>query len=308
MIFNKLKKVFILVFLLFSGIGFSDLFATIPDTLRLLVIGNSFSQNATRFLPEFAKERGHVLIIGRAEIGGCPLKKHWELVELAEKNPSDLKAKPYNGKSLRMLLSEGKWDVVTMQQYSMNSGYEESYMPYAERLYQFIKALQPNARIVLHQTWAYRSDSKDFTRISEKDFAKSQKEMWDKSRTAYHKIATRLNVGIIPVGDAFWKAGSAKKWAYKKDSNFDYANPVYPILPDQTNSLNKGYFWDNNNKLVFDAHHANDAGCYLAGLVWYSFLFNESVTKIKFAPPGIPSGFAVYLRETAKSVQGKMIN
>lgn len=90
--------------------------------------------------------------------------------------------------------------------------------------------------------------------------------------------------------------------------NFNYANPIHPILPDQANPLNKGYFWDSNNKLIFDTHHANEAACYLTGLVWYSFLFNESPTNIKFAPLGIPSGFAVYLSKTAKSVQSRIVN
>ncbi len=47
------------------------------DTLRLFLIGNSFSQNAARFLPQLAEEGGHPLVIGRAEIGGCTLQKHW---------------------------------------------------------------------------------------------------------------------------------------------------------------------------------------------------------------------------------------
>ena len=39
--------------------------------LRVFLIGNSFSQNATRYLPELAKEGGHQLELGRAELGGC---------------------------------------------------------------------------------------------------------------------------------------------------------------------------------------------------------------------------------------------
>lgn len=302
MFFYSLKRLCFVVFLLFSGITSAHLFATVPDTLRLLLIGNSFSQNATRYLPEIAKEKGHCLIIGRAEIGGCPLKKHWELKELADANPNDPKGKPYKDKSLKMLLSEEKWDVVTMQQYSMNSGFEESYMPYAQKLYEFIRTLQPNARILLHQTWAYRSDSKDFTRISEKDFAKSEQEMWEKSRAAYHKIARQLNVNVIPVGDAFHEVNIDGRWAYKVDSKFDFTIQKYPELPEQSNSLHRGYYWDKNNKLLFDAHHANEAGCYLGGLVWYSFLFKESPTKIKFIPTEVHDDFALYLRKVAKSV------
>ena len=301
-ILNKFRRTIVFSLLIFSGIELSYLSAAVPDTLRLLVIGNSFSQNATRYLPQLAMEKGHYLIIGRAEIGGCPLKKHWELVEMALANPTDLKAKPYNGKSLRILLSDCKWDVVTMQQYSMNSGFEQSYMPYAEKLYQLIKELQPNARILLQQTWAYRSDSKDFTRISETDFAKNEKEMWEKSRAAYHKVSQLLNLKIIPVGDAFWEVSSDSRWAYKVDSKFDFSNQIYPNLPNQTNSLHRGYYWDKNKKLIFDAHHANEAGCYLGSLIWNAILFNESPTNIKFTPTEVPADFAWHLRKVAKSV------
>jgi hypothetical protein len=42
----------------------------------LFLIGNSFSQNAAKYLPQLAQEGNHPLIIGRAEIGGCSLQKH----------------------------------------------------------------------------------------------------------------------------------------------------------------------------------------------------------------------------------------
>jgi len=271
------------------------------DTLRLFLVGNSFSQNAARYLPQLAKEGSHHLVIGRAEIGGCTLRKHWELAELAEQNPNDPKGKPYNGKSLRKLLSEGVWDVVTLQQYSLHSGDVQTYQPYARKLYDFIKRLQPNARVVLHQTWAYRSDSKDFSQIAEKKFAGNEKEMWQMSGAAYRTVAKELGISFIPVGDAFWKVSSGHK-AFRKDMKFDYENPVFPALPNQANSLHRGYFWDGNKKLNFDTHHANEAGCYLGSLVWYAFLFNESPTKIAFVPETVPPNFAAYLKRIAKSV------
>lgn len=272
------------------------------DTLHLFLIGNSFSQNAARYLPQLAKEGGHNLVIGRAEIGGCTLKKHWELAELAAKNTEDPKGKPYNGKSLRMLLSQGTWDVVTMQQYSFHSGDVETYQPYARKLYDLIRTLQPNAKVVLHQTWAYRSDSKDFSLTGENVYAKNAEEMFRMSRAAYQTVAKELDVKIIPVGDAFRKVSSGKKWGYQPDLKFDFSNPANPDLPKQDNSLHRGYYRDNSQKLVFDSHHANEAGCYLGSLVWYTFLFGESPVKLKFVPKEVSPDFAVYLKKTAKSV------
>lgn len=272
------------------------------DTLRLFLIGNSFSQNATRYLPQLAAEGGHPLKIGRAELGGCSLQRHWEIAEAAEKNPEDPKGKAYNGKSLRELLSAGKWDVVTIQQNSMNSGDVTTYSPYARKLFDLIKSIQPKARIVIHQTWAYRSDSKKFTQIAENQHAANAREMWEKSRAAYHTIAKELGIDILPVGDAFWKINSDPKTAYKPDASFDLENAQYPALPDQTYSLHAGYRWDNNKKFAFDSNHANEAGCFLGGLVWYGALFKESPVKLKFRPEKVDEAFDVVLKKTAWDV------
>jgi len=268
------------------------------QSLRLFLIGNSFSQNATQFLPELSKKGGHELIIGRAELGGCSLQRHWEHAAAAEANPNDEKGKPYKGKSLKMLLSEGTWDVITLQQYSKISTDLSTYEPYATKLYEYVRKLQPNARIVFHQTWAYRSDSNDFGQLTEGGEAKNEQEMWEKSRAAYRATAASLHAAVIPTGDAFWQMSSSRKWAYHRDKNFDFKNPAMSNLPDQRNSLHVGYAW-NKEKLNFDSHHASPAGCYLGALVWYGFLFRESPLKLTFIPENVPADFAKQLRKTA---------
>jgi hypothetical protein len=173
---------------------------------------------------------------------------------------------------------------------------------YAEKLYNYIKSIQPNATVVIHQTWAYRVDSKDWTQTSEGEFATNQKEMYNMSKAAYRTIAKELGVKVMPVGDAFSKVSVNKKWKFVPDTKFDYTNPVYPNLSDQTNSLHVGYFWDKSQKFAFDSHHANASGCFLGSLVWYAFLFNDSPEKLKFVPQEVPTDFAVYLKKVARLV------
>lgn len=273
--------------------------------MHLLVIGNSFSKNATLYLPQLANEGGFNLTIGKAEISGGPLKMHWDAVEAFEINKDDPKGKPYRGKSLKTLLSEQTWDIVTMQQGSVVSADPDTYNPYIKNLYDYIKKLQPKAEIVIHQTWAYRSDAKGFSKIKGEDRAKDQKEMWEKSRGAYHKVAEQLGLRIIPTGDAFWEVSSDAKWTYKKDPVFNFSNPVYPELPDQKNSLNVGYTWTKNKTLKLDPNHANNAGCYLGALTWYGFLFGKSPVNLKFVPEGISSEFADYLKKVAEHTINK---
>lgn len=297
----------------FKKIWFSTFFSLIvlfsvgqtvskADTLKLLVIGNSFSQNATRYLNSLAEEGGHNLFVGHAEIGGCTLKRHWELAELAKTKPDNPDGKPYNGRSLQEMLSDEKWDLVTIQQYSLHSSDLNTYIPYAQKLYDLIKAIQPQAKVAIHQTWAYRSDSKDFGQIGENKHCRSEKEMWEESRSAYHRIASELGIEVIPVGDAFWKVSSNKKWEFKPDGDFNYSDPHFSDLPKEFNSLHTGYYWDNYKTFSFDSHHANEAGCYLGALVWYSFLFNDSPVWLKFVPEGVPHDFSIYLKKIARSV------
>lgn len=295
-----LTSVFIALYLLVFIPAFSQEAAR---TIRLLLIGNSFSQNASRYLPDLAKESGIELIIGRAELGGCSLQRHWEIVEAHEADPDDPKGKQYRGKSLKMLLLEQEWDYVTIQQNSMNSTDLSTYRPYARNLYDYIKKFRPDAEVVLHQTWAYRVDSNDFGRINEKEHTRNAEEMYKRSRANYHTIAKELGIRILPVGDAFWMINTHPRFAFKKDPTFNYEHPAQGALPVQTYSLHRGYFWkDGENKISFDSHHANEAGEFLGALVWSGVLFGESPAKLKFKPKGIPNDFDRALKRAAKKV------
>lgn len=269
---------------------------------RLFIIGNSFSQNAATFLPQLTKEGGMELELGRAELGGCSLERHWKLVETAEKDTSDPAGKAYGGKSLRQLLSNGTWDMVTIQQYSLLSGDPETYRPYARKLYDFIKSIQPNAKIFIHQIWAYRNDAKSFGKILGEERAADAKEMHGHVRAAYHTIATELGLTIIPVGDAFSAITTDPAWAYKKDTTYNFETPTSPALPNQTNSLHVGYRW-NNGKLDFDANHANRAGCYLGSLVWYQTLFGGDVKKVQFKPEEVSGAMAEQFKKVVTALR-----
>ncbi len=267
--------------------------------LRLFTVGNSFSQNTTRFLPELAKEGGHELIIGKAVKGGCSFLQHWEALEAWRANPDDPKAKIYGSKSLHEQLGTEPWDVITVQQYSLHSSDLTTYRPYAPKLVAHLKSVRPGAEIVLHQTWAYRVDADKFGLVAPKKNATSNREMYEHSRAAYWEIAKELGLRVIPTGDAMWRVNSDAKWGFKPDTAFDAKTAVHPALPNQTNSLHVGYRWSAEKKLTKDANHANVAGEYLGALVWYGFLFNESPEKLAFVPPGVDAAFAAHLRKVA---------
>ena len=59
--------------------------------LKVLMIGNSFSESVMRETPKLAAASGFVLDIAQAGIGGCPLDKHWANVEKS----ADADFRPY---------------------------------------------------------------------------------------------------------------------------------------------------------------------------------------------------------------------
>jgi hypothetical protein len=121
-------------------------------------------------------------------------------------------------------------------------------------------------------------------------------------RNAYETVGRELGCRIIPVGDAFQNARGHADWkGVFPDPKFNYQQPQYPDLPDQTHSLNRGYSWtqgkDGKWHLNLDAHHANSAGEYLAAAVWYEFLFGHSVIGNTFTPKDLqPPDVAILQR------------
>lgn len=271
-------------------------------TLRLFSVGNSFSNNATRLLPELAKAGGHELIVGRAVTGGCSFERHWNAAEAFLADPEDSKGKIYSGKTLWENIRTEKWDVITVQQYSLHSTDYGTYQPFADKLHAHLRKLQPQAEIVIHQTWAYRSDAPRFGVRGDGTHAATNEDMWRLSRTAYWQLAERLHARVIPVGDAFWRVNSDPQWAYRADSSFDAKTAVHPALPSQRFSLHVGYRWSAQQKLGLDANHANVAGEYLGALVWYGFLFEESPERLAYVPPGVDPALAAHLRRVAWQV------
>ena len=113
--------------------------------MKLLSIGNSFSQDAQEWLHQIAVANGVDLETTNLMIGGCSLETHWNNMNSGE-------AAYYleqNGKNMdRMVtLDEGlaldTWDVVTVQQVSHHSGQPQTYIPYLTDLVTYVREKCP---------------------------------------------------------------------------------------------------------------------------------------------------------------------
>lgn len=261
---KEFKRVLILLFIS-SFYLFQSTFAESPnrekatETIRILTIGNSFADNACEYLKEITESvDGYEIIIGKANIGGAPMDKHTDLIKQSEEDPS---FKPYNGKTLKDWLVEDQWDVVTIQQVSHKSFKEETYHPYSDELVEYIKKYAPQAKIYIHETWAYAPDC---NRLDE--FGITSKEMYKGLKKNYKALSNYFDFPVLHSGDAFYRAHKA-------------------------NGID---LWNST-----DRFHANMNGKFLAATVWFSELFGESPERIQFIPEGMSSETAEFLKKMA---------
>lgn len=275
-----------------------------PKAVRLLTIGNSFSRNATRYLGDLAAAGGHELIHQPIVVGGASLELHATKAQAHERDPKDPAGRYADGRSLKERLRAQPWDFVTIQQASIKSHDLATYRPFAAQLRDYVREHAPQARLLVHETWAYRSDDPRFAHSKAKAKAgepATQEAMYRGLAAAYRTIARELEADFIPVGDAFFLADTNPEWGYRGTS-FD-EQPEPPSLPYQAHSLHVGWRWlktgDGAQRLSMDGHHANTAGEYLGACVWYEVLFGESSVGNTFVPEGIKPDYAKFLQQTA---------
>lgn len=184
-------------------------------TIHILAIGNSFSEDATHYLHQIARASGIPTKVVNLYIGGCPLEKHWRNIETGEK------AYQYqlNGVltdtyvSIADALSEEKWDIIVTQQASHDSGWQDTYAPFAELIRDHLRREAPQARLYMQQTWAYETDSPhdNFMR-----YHRDQQEMYARLSAAYEAAAAKYGFLLIPCGDVIQKVRSLAPFRYQE--------------------------------------------------------------------------------------------
>ena len=223
-------------------------------TLKVLAIGNSFSNNTTKYLYDIAKAEGvENIVLGRLYIGGCSLEKH---VKNAKNNAYDYTYykntagnwEKTESANLLYGLQDEPWDIITMQQQSGRSGLPDSYDPFLGELIEYVNTnkTNPNAKLVWHMTWAYQSDC---TQSGFANYANSQDTM-------YQCIVMATEQKIL-TNDAF----SA-------------------VIPAGTavQNVRTSYIGDN---LTSDGYHLNNLGEFIGGYTWYATFVGKPLDSIK---------------------------
>lgn len=217
--------------------------------MQILSIGNSFSQDAQTYVHRMAKELFTVNLF----IGGCSLELHYRNM-LGDKKSYLLEVcglRTGFNMSIKEALLSRKWDVITLQQVSSASFRYESYMPYIEELAAYVRKCNPAAKLYLHETWGYESNTE---RIEKWGF-RTMDEMSEKVFATYAKVAETIGAdGIIPSGHGLLALSHAQD------------KPVHR-----------------------DGSHADfGIGRYMLGCVWYETLTGKPVTETEFSDFDVP--------------------
>ena len=217
--------------------------------MNILSIGNSFSQDAHRYLHRIAKADGVNLKTYNLYIGGCSLYRHYKnMLGDIEDYMLEMNGESTGFKvTVKEALLNREWDVVTIQQVSSQSTDYEKYQPYLNELIAYVKKLVPKAKIVIQQTWAYEEGS---VKLTEHMGYSSHKEMFRDLQDAYEKAAKEINADmVIPSGELFQKLIEA-----------------------------------GIEKIHRDTYHATyGLGRYALGLLWYSCLTGNDVAGNTFS-------------------------
>ena len=203
-----MKRILIFFVALFT---FAAVQAQQKDTLRILAIGNSFSQDSVeQYLWELFDAAGIPVIIGNMYIGGCTLERHFQntvtgKADYAYRKVVDGVKTNRENTALEYGLADEPWDYVSFQQASGVSGEYETYEPYLRALRAFVRRRVPAAAVFMwHQTWSYSADAShpEFPR-----YGSDQRAMYKAIVSASREVINNHKFTIlIPSGTAIQNA------------------------------------------------------------------------------------------------------
>lgn len=228
------------------------------DQLRILAIGNSFSQDAVeQYLYELFDAAGIEATIGNMYIGGCRLDTHWaNVISDAEayeyRKVVDGKKTETKNVSLSTAIADEEWDIITFQQASGSSGEYYTYTPFLQNLIDWASEMS-DADLWFHQTWAYAQDS------NHAEFPKYNSDQLTMYNAIMECVEQAMNdhpqlKGVIPSGTAIQNARTS-------------------FLGDT---------------FTRDGYHLETTyGRYTAACTWFEALTGKSVVGNSYAPASI---------------------
>lgn len=227
------------------------------DTIKILAIGNSFSEDALEYyLHGLATAEGISIIIGNLYIGGASLALHAENARNGaasysyRKIGTDGKKTATPNTSIAKALADEEWTHISMQQASPNSGQYNTWAASLPQVYDYVASnIHHGVKFVLHQTWAYAKSS---THEGFVNYGNNQQRMYAAIVDAVDSAKELVHIDlVVPVGTAIQNARTSSM-----GDNF----------------TRDGYHLDVN------------IGRYTASCTWFEAVFGRNVIGNKFKP------------------------
>jgi len=229
--------------------------------LKVLAIGNSFSDDGMQYIYQIAQDYGvENIVLGNLYIGGAELSLH------ATNALSNTQAYTYRknttgtwvstpSKSILDALLDEEWDIITVQQASGKSGRPDFYEPHLTQLLGFVHENKTNekAKVYWHMTWAYQQTS---THGEFPFYDSNQMTMYNAIVSTYQSaVQPKESIsGLIPAGTAI-------------------------------QNVRTSYIGDT---VTSDGYHLNSGvGRYTAGLTWFKAITKLSIDNITYRPQGV---------------------
>ncbi len=289
-----------------------------PDSLHILMIGNSFSVCVGKHLPNLvASCPGLSLDLVSAYIGGCSFERHWNNILATNDTPTKkqykvaewivqdgvVTAKDKVDGSINDLIRREPWDIITIQQASPASWDYATYQPFAEKLIAFIKDNCPGARVHIQQTWAYRAD--DSRILPGGAWGFDQAGMHERVTAAYASLEKATGFPVIPTGRAvnLFRQRVEKPFVPLTKEQKEALKPE-DKLPDQSGDVVGSFRWNTDKEtgaktFGADTIHLNGRGEYLQACTWFCALYKRPIADAPYVPEKIVGESAALLRSCA---------
>ena len=229
------------------------------EELKVLCIGNSFSQDTVTYLAEVALDLGCRPVIGNLYIGGCPIAKHYENIAndlpvyRFDRNDGTGWQQTPETKLSQAIASED-WDWICIQHGSSHGGYYTEDASYQDlpALVQAIQA-QSRAKIAFNLTWVG-------------DPEKDRPEMirFQRDQLRYFQAICAITQRLVaPI-------------------------PGIALISPTGTAVQNARALGFNHRMCRDGFHLSwDLGRYLAALTFYRALTGEAIDGIRWMPEGV---------------------
>lgn len=243
---------------------------------KILMIGNSFSLNATQFLPEICAEQNIDLTVGILYRSGESLENHYNNAVSNEPVYTYYERTSSNGSTnttthtnftFNQAVNRRDWEYVTFQQRSSDSNKYDTYQPYLNNLKDKVSSvINGEVEYGVLQTWALSTSVNTAQTTAYNDIVNAYRQAMKDSDLAFN----------LPAGTAIQNARAISDLKELDD------------------------------ELTDDGYHLSDAGKYIASATLFESLFRGygSIEQMYFTP----EGFKKYHRYLVSRIANLSVN